>query len=155
MQNHPFIEVLQLLAKLFSEHTPEALMAFFGAVTSLLLFYLIWYLLHQLAGEMEHDNEQETEQDRITSALVETLVEELLIEAEHLRDSLKAMLQTAINRQDTTAETLNALMAQGESTPNQLVELLKPEFDRLQQEMRSTEERLISRLSEVISTRAQ
>lgn len=44
------MDMIQTIERLFEEHAPETLMAFFGATTSILLFYLVVTVLRQLFG---------------------------------------------------------------------------------------------------------
>ncbi len=148
MDGDSMMKVLEALGRLFSEYTPETLMALFGAATSLLLFYLIWYLLRQVLGGLTRNAGQEAEQDQVSAELVEALVGELLIEAEHLRHSLQEGLQASLKQGEKNTQTLSVLMAQTDGAPTQLVELLKPEFAHLQQEIRLTEERIMAKIAE-------
>jgi hypothetical protein len=148
MENEPFLEVLEALSKLFTEHAPETLMALFGAATSILLFYFIWYLLRQLLNQVNETATQDAGQDQTTAALVETLIGELLTEAEHLRNNLQEVLQASLKQGEENNQTLSALMVKTDGVPTQLVELLKPEFAHLQQEMRLTEERIVTKITE-------
>lgn len=151
MDGDSMMKVLETLGKLFSEHTPETLMALFGAATSLLLFYLIWYLLRQLLGQLNRNVGQEVEQDQASSELVETLIGELLAEAEHLRRNLQGVLEITLKRGEENAQSLTTLIGKSEAMPMEILELLKPEFDHLQQEMRSAEGRITAKIVEMVS----
>lgn len=143
------IDVLETLGQLFADHAPETLMALFGAATSILLFYLVWYLLRHLLGQTTQSASQDADQEQATAALVETLVGELLVEAEHLRRNLQDLLQ----RGEENAETLSTLMVHTERAPEQLVELLHPEFAHLQQEIRLAEGRIVARIAEAMGSK--
>lgn len=143
------MELLRALEKLFEEHAPETLMAFFGAGTSILLFYLIWAVLRHFFGLQTRTVNQEADQDQATTALVSSLVEALVTEAGHLRRTLDRLLQESLHNGQKTAQDLATLLAKTEETPEEVLRLLKPEFDHLHQEMRQAEARLIAKVTEM------
>jgi len=74
------MEILRALGKLFQEHTPETLMAIFGAGTSILLLYLINDVLQDVFGILTRSAAQEADQDQATAALMQSLVQALIVE---------------------------------------------------------------------------
>ncbi len=140
------MEVLRLLDQLFQEHRPETLMAFFGAATSLLLFYLVGAVLRYLFGWQTRQASWEAHQDQATTALVEALVEALVTEAGHLRTTLDSILEEALHRSEQHSRLLADLAAQAEETPGKTAALLRPEFDHLRRELRQAEARLSAKM---------
>ncbi len=135
-------DILRLLEELFRQHAPETLMAFFGAVTSLLLFYLIGSLLNHLFGWQRRSADLEVGQEKMMAALVRALV----TEAGHLRETLDTLLDESLERSERNSQLLAALLAQTEKTPGQVLDLLKPEFAQMHHAMRRAEARLAARL---------
>ena len=143
------MELLRALEKLFEEHAPETLMAFFGAGTSILLFYLIWAVLRHFFGLQTRSASQDADQDQATTTLLKSLVEALVTEAGHLRSTLDNLLQESLHNGQKNAQDLATLLTKTEETPEEVLRLLKPEFDHLHQEMRQTEARLIAKVTEM------
>jgi hypothetical protein len=65
-----------------------------------------------------------------------------------LRETLDSLLDESLQRSERNAQLLTALLVQAEKTPGQVVDLLKPEFVQLHQEMRQAETRLAARLGD-------
>jgi hypothetical protein len=130
-------EILELLERLFRDHGPETLMAFFGAGTSLLLFYLVGVVLRYLFGWQTRQANWEAHQDQATTALVEALVSALVTEAGHLRATLDSILEESLRRSEQHSRSLFDLAAQAEETPGKTLALLRPEFDHLRYELLS------------------
>lgn len=143
------MELLEGLAKLFSEHAPETLMALFGAGSSILLFYLVWTLLRHLFGLQTKTTDQEVEQDQATANLLEALVAALVTEAGHLRTTLDGILGEALKRDEQTSYALADLISKTEETPHEVLGLLRPEFEYLHSEMHQVERRIISKVIEM------
>jgi len=141
------MEVIRALNQLFQEHAPETLMAFFGAATSIGLFYLIWTVLRHLLGLQTRSADWEVTQEQATSALVEALVGALVTEAGHLRATLDGILEEALRRSEQNAQLLAALSTQAEEAPNKMLDLLRPEFDHLRRELRQAEARIIAKMA--------
>lgn len=137
------MEMIHTLEQLFREHAPETLMAFFGAFTSMGLFYLIWAVLRQLFGLQRRNVDWEAAQDQTTAALVGALVSE----AGHLRAALDGILQESLRRNEQNAQLLSTLSVQAEETPGRTLELLRPEFDHLRRALRQTEARIIAKIA--------
>ncbi len=137
------MEVLHILQRLFEDHAPETLMAFFGAATSLVLFSLVWALLRHLFGLQDRSGALDADQDQATSALVDALVNALVVEAGHLRHTLDNILKESLRRNEHNAQLLTQLLRQNEDTPNRVLELLKPEFDSLHQQLHQAGDRLV------------
>lgn len=142
------MEVLRALDRLFREHAPETLMALFGAMTSLLLFYLAWAILRQLFGLQNRSAHWEASQDQAHTALVEALVGALVTEAGHLRATLDGILDESLRRGEQNAQLLVALAVQAEEAPEKTLALLRPEFDHLRRELRQAEARIITKMRE-------
>jgi hypothetical protein len=136
------VDVIRALGELFEEHAPETLMALFGAVTSILLFYMIGSVLNHLFGLQRRSADLEAEQDQVMATLVGALV----TEASHLRETLDNLLDESLQRSERNAQMLAGLLAQTEKTPVQVLELLKPEFAHLQREVHQAEARIAVRL---------
>jgi hypothetical protein len=146
------MELLRALENLFEAHAPETLMAFFGAGTSILLFYLIWAVLRHFFGLQTRSANQDADQDQATTALLNSLVEALVTEAGHLRGTLDNLLEESLHNGQKTAQDLATLLTRTEETPEEVLRLLKPEFDHLHQEMRQAEARLIAKVTEMAVT---
>lgn len=144
------MEIINGLSNLFKEHTPETLLALFGAATSLLMFSLVWYMLRHDYEMEERTSDQETGQDQTTTALVESLVRAVLSEAEHLRQVLSGILQEALDQTEQNTNTLDGLMTKTDKTPAEVLQLLKPEFEHLHQEICQTESRIIAKIEIVV-----
>jgi hypothetical protein len=140
------MQILQLLNDLFRDHAPETLMAFFGAATSLLLFYLIGVVLRYLFGWQIRYANWDAHQDQATTALVEALVSALVTEAGHLRATLDSILEESLRRSEQHSRLLTDLAAQAEETPGKTLALLRPEFDHLRRELRQAEARLSAKI---------
>lgn len=138
------MDVLHALEALFEQHAPETLMALFGAATSLLLFYLTGVALNHLFGLQRRSADLEAGQDQVMAALVEALVSE----AGHLRETLDSLLDESLQRSERNAQLLTALLVQAEKTPIQVVDLLRPEFVQLLQEVHLAEARLTACLGD-------
>jgi hypothetical protein len=130
------------LEELFEQHAPETLMAFFGAATSLLLFYLIGSLLNHLFGWQRRSADLEAGQEKMMAALVRALV----TEAGHLRETLDTLLDESLQRSERNTQLLAALLAQTEKTPGQVLDLLKPEFAQMHHALRRSEARFAAHL---------
>jgi hypothetical protein len=141
------MELIRTLEQLFRDQAPETLMAFFGALTSMGLFYLIWVLLRQLFGLQRRNADWEATQERATTAVVEALVGALVTEAGHLRATLDGILEESSRRSEQNAQILSALSTQAEEAPVRTLELLRPEFDHLRRALRQTEARIIAKIA--------
>jgi hypothetical protein len=141
------VDVVRGLESLFEKHAPETLMALFGAGTSLLLFYLIAAILRHWFGLQRRSVDAEVHQEQATAALVEALVGALVTEAGHLRHALDDILAEALRRSEHNTQALSSIQAQAENTPDQVLELLKPEFAHLHQEMHRAEARLVAQMT--------
>lgn len=140
------MEVLRAIEQLFTDHAPETLMAFFGAVTSIVLLYLIWSILRHWFGLQTLTAGQDASQDQANTALVEALVSALVSEASHLRVTMDGILSESIQRGHTNAALLTDLSERAEALPEDVVRLLNPEFEHLRREMRQVEARIITKV---------
>jgi hypothetical protein len=138
------MDVIQTIEQLFATHAPETLMALFGAVTSIGLFYLVWTVLRGVFSLWTQDASEE----QATAALVDSLVSALVSEAGHLRQTLDGILGESLRSSEQNARALAVLLARAEKIPEGVLQLLKPEFDQLHQEIAQTEARLLSKVAE-------
>lgn len=142
------MELIRAIGELFERHAPETLMAIFGAGTSLLLFYLVWTVLQQLFGMQKRSVDQEANQEQATAELVESLVTALVTEASHLRHTMDGILHELLRAGADNTAALATLQDKTEQTPDAVVQLLKPEFDGLHQEIRQAEVRIVAKVLE-------
>jgi len=142
------MDVLKTVSDLFERHSAETLMALFGAVTSVSLLYLVWVLVRYFFGLLAHTTTQEADQEKATSLLMEALVEALVSEAGHLRQTLNGILDESLRCSEQNARVLAVLLARTEHIPSEILRLLKPEFERLHQELQQAENRMVSQLRE-------
>ncbi|MCD4687505.1 MAG: hypothetical protein K8S97_16365 [Anaerolineae bacterium] len=142
------MDVLRALERLFEDHAPETLMAFFGAGTSILLFYLVVTVLRHWFGWQTMTAGQEANQDQAAGAVIEALVNALVTEAVHLRTTMDSILREALRRGEENADLLSGLVTRTEGLSRDVVQLLKPEFEALQREVRQAERRIITKVLE-------
>lgn len=147
------MDVLRTVERLFEQHAPETLMALFGAVTSILLFFLIGSLLRYGFGWLMRTSTQEADQDQATSALMELLVGALVSEAGHLRQTLDGILQELLRCGEQNARVLTMLLNNTEKIPSEVLQLLKPELEQLHQELAQTEARLVLKMAGSVDER--
>jgi hypothetical protein len=140
--------MLETLERLFTEHAPETLMAFFGAATSMILLYLVLVMLRHLFGLETRSAAQDAEQGQATAVLVEALVGALVSEAGHLRHTLDGLLKESLRRSEQNTEILASVLASTDRTPQDVLALLTPEFDRLRQQVRQAEARIVAKVIE-------
>jgi hypothetical protein len=69
----------------------------------------------------------------------------LVTEAGHLRQAMDGILREMLRRDEQNAELLAGLLVTSQQLPSKVVELLRPEFDRLRQ----AEARIVAKLAEV------
>jgi hypothetical protein len=143
------VELLRAIERLFAKHAPETLMAFFGAGTSILLFYLVWAVLQHMFGLQRCAAAQEDEQDDTLAALIEALVTALVTEAGHLRQTVDGVLREAIRYGQHNADLLEGLTSRAEEAPHEVMELLKPEFEYLYHEMSQVEQRIVDKVTDI------
>lgn len=143
------MDILRILGDLFEKHAPETLMAFFGASTSILLFYLIWSILNHFFGLQARSASQDANQDQMTGALLESLVQALVTEAGHLRHTLDSLLQESLRYGQKNTQDLAALLSQSEETPGEVFRILKPEFEHLHREIRQAEAHITAKVASI------
>jgi hypothetical protein len=141
------MNVIQVLEELFEKHSPETLMALFGAATSIALFYLIRSILNHLFGLQARSVSQEASQDQRTGILLESLVQALVTEAGHLRHTLDSLLQESLRYGQKNTQDLAALLSQSEETPGEVFRMLKPEFEHLHREIRQAEAHITAKVA--------
>jgi len=142
------MDVLKTVSDLFERHSAETLMALFGAVTSVSLLYLVWVLVRYFFGLLAHTTTQEADQEKATSLLMEALVEALVSEAGHLRQTLNGILDESLRCSEQNARVLAVLLTRTEHIPSEILQLLKPEFERLHGDLLQTEARIVSKMTE-------
>lgn len=140
------MDYLRILEQLFAAHAPETLMAFFGAATSIALFYLVWWMLRHLLGLQWFSADQEADQEQANSSLVASLVTALIEEAGHLRISIDGSLRETLQRSERNTEALSALVNKAEETPLEIVRMLQPEFEYLHHEIREAEASIVAKI---------
>lgn len=140
------MDLIRALADLFEKHSPETLMAFFGAVTSIQLFYLAWWVLRHFFGLQARSAKQEETQERMTAILLKSLVEALVTESGHLRRTLDSYLEESLRCEQTNTQTLEILLSRSEEAPAEVLRLLKPEFEHLHEEISQVEARLAAKV---------
>lgn len=145
------MDVIRGIDQLFRDHAPETLMALFGALTSVGLFYLVWTVLRHLVGIQTRRLDDEVVQDKTTATLVEALVNALVTEASHLRATLDNILEEALRRSEENAQALSTLCAQAEEGPDRVLDLLRPEFDQLRRALHQAETRIITKITQQAS----
>lgn len=123
------VDLLKAMEQLFEAHAPETLMAFFGAGTSILLFYLVVTVLRQLFGLQKLTAGQEIDQDQATGALIEALVTALVSEVGQLRTTMDGILRETLQRGEESAAVLSGLATRTDQLPHDVVSLLKPKFE--------------------------
>ena len=143
------MNILQMVGKLFEDHAPETLMAFFGASTSIVLFFLIWSMLRHMFGLQRHAAAMDEDQEQTIATLIDALVSALVTEAQHLRETVDGALREAVQIEQQHTRALADLTSRAEAMPGEVKSLLRPEFEYLQHELRQVEIRIIEKLSDM------
>jgi hypothetical protein len=148
VEEYACVDILKTLEQLFAQYAPETLLAFFGAATSMLLFSLTWFLSRYFFKLLMKASNQEAQQDQALSVLLESVVAALVSEAGHLRQTLDGILQESLRCSEQNAQMLTLLLVKSENIPADVLQVLKPEFEHLHQEMLLVEERLMTKITE-------
>jgi dsRNA-specific ribonuclease len=146
------MDILETMERLFDQHPPETLLAFFGATTSMLLFSLVWFLSRYFFRLLMRESTQDAQQDQAMSVLLESVIGALVSEAGHLRQTLDGILQESLRCGEQNAQVLALLLVKSERLPADVLQVLKPEFEHLHQEMLQVEARLTAKYTEVAAS---